>query len=238
MVLKTVERIRGGIRDALAAGEEIAERLALAEVDQLIQTRVSGILIPTIIVAALFAVAEAAAAFINDAETLRISVTSILLAAGLYGTWSLVTSIISVLPILSVWLATRVGPRSLARLLLYELIRRRLREALTTSEGSSSLTGRLAGYALKFSGHAPNWDTLALRLADRIAPRLVRHAVTQTVLVLAPVAAAWAYYRYQVVPDIIHTQTGLGFWSAFAYPLAALIDLVAGTEIRAGLIAG
>jgi hypothetical protein len=238
MVLKTVDRIRGGIRDALTAGEEIAERLALAEVDQLIQTRVSGILIPTMVIAAAFAVAETAAYFINDTETLRISVTSILLAAGIYGTWSLVTGIILVLPVLSVWLATRVGPRSLARLLLYELIRRRLREALTTSEGSATLAGRLAGYVLKFSGHAPDWDTLAFRLADRIAPRLVRHAVTQTALVLVPVVAAWAYYRYQVVPDIIHAQTGLGFWSAFVYPIAALIDVIGGTELRAALLQG
>jgi hypothetical protein len=238
MILKTVEKVRGGIREALATGEDIAERLALAEINQLIQTRVSSILIPTVVVATLFAVLEAAAAVINDTETLRLAVTSVLLAAGLYGTWALVDGLIALLPLLSVWMATRLGPHGLARFLLYELILRRLRETFTGSGGEATMAGRIAGYALKFSGHAPDWETLAFRVADRMAPRLVRHALVQSLLVLGPTTAAWAYYRFKVFPDLIRAETGLGFWSAFAYPVAALIDLLAGTEFRAALLHG
>jgi hypothetical protein len=238
MVLKTIEKIRGGIRGALTAGEDIAERLALAEIDQVIQARVSAILIPTVIVAALFALLEAAAALINDTEMLRLAVTTILLAAGLYGTWALVDGFIALLPVLSVWAATRLGPHGFARLLLYHLILRQLRETFTGTEGEATIAGRIAGYAMKFSGHAPDWETLAYRVADRIAPRLVRHGLVQTLLVLGPTAAAWAYYRFKLFPDLVRAETGLGFWSAFAYPIAALVDWIAGTDLRAALLLG
>ena len=236
MILKSIEKVRGNLQGALAAGEEVAERLALAEVDAVIQTRVRGILIPSFVVAVLFAVAETSAAFIGDPEMLRLAVTCILLAAGLYGTWALATGIVEILPVLAVWSVTRGGPHKLARLLLYQLILNRLRSAVSNAEGKPSIGGRLASYALKFSGRASSWEELAFRLADQIAPRMVQHGMTQTLMVIVPAAAAWAYYRFQIFPDIILSQTGLGFWSAFLYPVAALTDAIAGTEMRAALL--
>lgn len=236
MILKSIEKIRSSLQDAISAGEDVAERLALAEVDAVIQTRVRGILIPSFVVALLFAITEAAAAFIGDPETLRLSVTCILIAAFLYGSWALVSGVIQILPVIAVWTATRISPHKLARLLLYQLILRRLREAFTDAQGKPSMGGRLARYALQFSGRASSWEDLAFKLADQIAPRLVRHGVTQTLIVLMPVIAAWAYYRFQIFPDIIRSQTGLGFWNAFLYPIAALIDLLAGSNFRAALL--
>jgi hypothetical protein len=238
MVLKSIEQLRGGLKEVLAAGEDVAERLALAEVDAVIQTRVQGILIPSLVVAVLFAFVELAAAVIGDRETLRLAVTSIVLAAGIYGLWAIASGIIDILSVLAVWAATRISAHNLARLFLYQLILARLREAFTNAEGKPSTAGRIARYALKFSGRPSSWEGLAFRLADQIAPRMVRHGIKQTLMVLAPTAAAWAYYRFQIFPDIIRAQTGLGLWSAFAYPVAALIDAVAGTDLRAGLITG
>jgi hypothetical protein len=237
MVLKSIEQLRSGLKDVLTAGEDVAERLALAEVDAVIQTRVQGILIPSLVVAVLFAVTELAAALIGDRETQRLAVTSIVLAAWLYGTWALISGLIEVLPVLAVWASTRVSAHNLARLFLYQLILARLREAFTNAEGRPSTAGRIARYALKFSGRPSSWEGLALRLADQIAPRMVRHGIKQTLMVLAPAAAAWAYYRFQIFPGIIRAETGLGMWSAFAYPGAALIDAIAGTDLRASLLA-
>jgi hypothetical protein len=238
MVLKSIEQLRVGLKEALAAGEDVAERLALAEVDAVIQTRVQGILIPSLVVAVLFAVIELAAALIGDPESLRLAVTSIALLTGLYGLWALASGLVEILPVLAVWAATRLSAHNLARLLLYQLILARLREAFTNAEGKPSTAGRIARYALQFSGRPSSWEGLAFRLADQIAPRMVRHAIKQTLLVLAPTAAAWAYYRLQIFPDIIHSQTGLGLWGAFLYPLAALIDLIAGTGLRTSLLTG
>jgi hypothetical protein len=236
MVLKSIEALRSGLHDALSWGEDVAERLALAEVDAVIHTRVRGILIPSLVVAVLFAAVELAAAMIGDAETLRVAVTSIVLAAGVYGVWSVAAGMIEIMPIGAVWLSTGVTPHKLARLFLYQLILSRLQEAFTNAEGRSSTAGRIARYALKFSGRPSSWEGLAFRLADQIAPRMVRHAALQIVMVLIPVLAAWAYYRFQIFPEIIRSQTGLGIWSAFLYPGAALIDLIAGTSLRTGLI--
>ena len=51
----------------------------------------------------------------------------------------------------------------------------------------------------------------------------------------APVAFAWLYYRFVVFPDLIRAGSGMGPWSALVYPLAALIDALAGTDLRSSL---
>ncbi len=237
MAFNPLEQLREGLKDAVKAGEGIAERLALAEVDAVIQTRVQGILIPSIVVAVLFACAELAAAFIGDEETLRIAVTTIVLAAGIYGTWALAVGIIEVLPVMAVWASTRVSPHKLARLFLYQLILDALNRAFTNAEGRPSTVSHIARYALKFSGGPASWESYAYRLADQIAPRMVAHAVLRVALVILPVLAAWAYYRLKIFPDLIRAQTGLGFLEAFLYPFAALCDAIAGTEFRALLLA-
>jgi hypothetical protein len=236
MAPNPLEQLREGLKDALKAGEGIAERLALAEVDAVIQTRVQGIVIPSIVVALLFACAELAAAFIGDEETLRVAVTSIVLAAGIYGTWALAVGIVEVLPVLAVWASTRVGPHKLARLFLYQLILDALNRAFTNAEGRPSTASHIARYALKFSGGPSTWESYAYRLADQIAPRMVAHAVLRVALVILPVLAAWAYYRLKIFPDLIKAQTGLGFLEAFLYPFAALCDAIAGTGLRALLL--
>jgi hypothetical protein len=236
MVIKPLEQLREGLRDAVKAGEGIAERLALAEVDAVIQTRVAGIVIPSIVVAVLFGCAELAAAFIGDEETLRVAVTTIVLAAGIYGTWALVMGIIEISPVLAVWAATRVSPHKLARLFLYQLILDALRNALSNAEGRPSAAGHIARYALKFSGGPSSWESYAYGLAERIAPRMVAHAALRVALVILPVLAAWAYYRFKIFPDLIKAQTGLGILEAFLYPFAALCDLIAGTSLRAMLL--
>jgi hypothetical protein len=236
MVIKPLEQLREGLRDAVKAGEGIAERLALAEVDAVIQTRVAGIVIPSIVVAVLFGCAELAAALIGDEETLRVAVTTIVLAAGIYGTWALVMGIVEISPVLAVWAATRVSPHKLARLFLYQLILDALRNAFSNAEGRPSTAGHIARYALKFSGGPSSWESYSYGLAERIAPRMVAHAALRVALVILPVLAAWAYYRFKIFPDLIKAQTGLGILEAFLYPFAALCDLIAGTSLRAMLL--
>jgi hypothetical protein len=236
MAPSLLQQLRDGLKDVLEAGEGVAERLALAEVDAVIQTRLQGIVIPSIVVGVLFACAEVAAALIGDEETLRVAVTSIVLAAGVYGTWALAVGFIEILPVLAVWAATRVGPHGLARLFLYQLILKALRGAFTNAEGRPSTVSHIARYALKFSGRPSTWESLALRLADQIAPRMVAHAVLRVALVILPVLAAWAYYRFKIFPDLIKAQTGLGLLEAFLYPFAALCDAVVGTSFRAMLL--
>lgn len=236
MILKALDRLRTGLRDAVRAGEGLAERVALAEVDAAIQTRVQGMLIPSFVVGALLIVAQIAAAVINDREALRLTTTSIVLVAGLYGLWALATGIAGALPVIAVWWAAPGSPHNLARLLLYELILTKLRATFTSEEGRATTAGHVVRYALKFSGGPSSWESYALHLADRIAPRMVRHGLLRVAMVIVPVLIAWLYYRFKIFPDIIHAQTGLGIWGAFLYPGAALIDAVAGTHLRQALL--
>lgn len=232
MILKSLEKLRTGLRDAVRAGEGLAERVALAEVDAAIQTRVQGMLIPSLVVAALFAVAQIAAAVIGDPEALRIATTSIVLAAGLYGLWALTVGIGAAVPVVAVWWAAPTTPHNLARLLLYELILTKLRQTFTSEEGRATTASHVVRYALKFSGGPSSWESYAMHLADRIAPRMVRHGLLRVAMVVVPVLIAWGYYRLVIFPDVIRAQTGLGVWGAFLYPFAALIDAVAGTHLR------
>lgn len=236
MAINPLEQLRAGLKGVVKAGEDIAERLALAEVDAAIQTRLQGIVIPSIVVGVLFGCAELAAAFIGDEETLRVAVTTIVLAAGIYGTWALAMGIIEILPILAIWTSTRVSPLKLARLLLYQIILDGLKRAFTDAEGRPSTASHVARYALKFSGGPSSWESLAFRLADQIAPRMLARAMLRVALVILPVLAAWAYYRFKIFPDLISAQTGLGLMEAFLYPFAALSDAIAGTALRALLL--
>lgn len=227
-----LKQLREGLQDTLKAGETIAERLALAEVDAVIQTRLAGIVIPSLVVAVAFGCAELAAALIGDEETLRVAVTTIVLMAGLYGLWALVMGLVEIAPVLAVWASARVGPRKLARLFLYQIILDALRGAFSDAQGRPSTASHVARYALKFTGGPSSWEAYACALAERIAPRMVAHGVLRVAMVIGPVLAAWAYYRFQIFPDLIKAQTGLGVMSAFLYPFAALVDAVAGTALR------
>lgn len=236
MILKTIERFRHALGGALRAGEDVAERVALAEVDAAIQTRLQGILLPTFIVALLFAAAEVAGTFTADEETLRLIVTTIVLVAWGYGLWAVAGGVVRTLPLLAVWWSTRAGPRRLAQLFLYQLIITKFRQVFAGDGGKATLTSHVMRYALRFTGGPPTWEAYALQLASRIAPRMVAHGVLRAVMVMVPVAVAVAYYRMKIFPDIIMAKTGLGLWSAFAYPLAALADAVAGTSLRHALL--
>lgn len=231
------QKLRSSLQEAFSAGETLAERLARAEVDDVIQTRVPHILIPILVVVGLFIVAEFLGNLIGADEARRIAVTTVVLAAGLYGLWAIADGAREALPVVAVWVATGLSPYNLARLVLYRQILVRFRETFSTAEGRPTTTSYLARTVLRFADSPATWDALAFRLADRIAPRLVSHALLRVVLVLAPVIAAWAYYRFFIFPDLIQQRTGLGPWRAFLYPLAALVDALAGTELRQALLA-
>ena len=237
MVLKSIEQLRRGLHDALSWGEDVAERLALAEVDAVVQTRVQGILIPSLVVAVLFAAVEVAAAMIGDAETLRVAVTSIVLAAGVYGVWALATGIVDVpadrrgvafhpadaaqacpaLPLSAHPVAPAGGVHQCGR----EVLDRR---------PDRPLCAEILRPAFELGGAG-----LPPRRPDRAAHGAPRRLADGDG---AHSGRAWPgpIIASQIFPDIIRSQTGLGIWSAFLYPGAALIDLIAGTSLRAGLL--
>lgn len=135
----------------------------------------------------------------------------------------------------------RVGPRQAVRLLLFRTISRMLREiedGLTDwADRKGSLTR--GAVALAQWGAATPTDRIAWQLAERLEPRIVRHAVRAALLALAPTALMFWTFRWVIVYGQLLDRTAhLGPFEAALYPLATAADLIAGTGLRAWLKGG
>lgn len=236
MVFGPIRRaLKSRLQTAAAHGEDLLERLAVAEVDAAIHAGLRDLLMPIVILATLLLGAQIAGNWIGEPEARRLATTSIVLCAWFYGFWTLAHGLLAARPLMAVWAATRQGPHNLARLLLYQRIITRLRSTFTTAEGEATRMGKLTLQALRLIDAPETWEAVAFRLANRLAPRLIRHAAARTLTVVGPVLGAWVYYRFIVFPELVRAGSGLGPWEALLYPVAALVDLLGGTHLRDAL---
>lgn len=236
MVFDALRRnLRDRLQSAADQGEGLLEKLATAEVDAAIHAWLRDFLKHIAIFIALLALAQAAGGAITQAQTRLLVTTSIVLAIYAYGAWLVLSGLWAWRPIAAVWLTTRQGPVGLARFYLYGRILQQLRETFTAQDGRATGIGQVMLQALRMIDAPRSWDGVAYRLADRLAPRLARHAAARVLSILAPVAGAWAYYRFIVFPELVHAGSGLGPWDALLYPFAALIDALTGTGFRDAL---
>ncbi len=236
MVFDTLRQsLRNRLQSAADQGEMLLERIATAEVDAAIHAWLRDFLLHIVVFIALLALARWAGGAIAADETRLLVTTTLVLAIYAYGAWLVIAGLWAWREIAAVWLTTRQGPVGLARFYLYGRIHRQLRETFTGPDGRNTAIGALLLQALRLIDAPRAWDGVAYRLADRLAPRLAQHAFARVLSVFAPVAFAWLYYRFIVFPEIIETGSGIGPWSALVYPFAALIDALAGTDLREGL---
>lgn len=236
MVFDTLRQsLRNRLQSAADQGEALLERIATAEVDAAIHAWLRDFLLHIVVFIALLALARWAGGAIAADETRLLVTTTLMLAIYAYGAWLVIAGLWAWREIAAVWLTTRQGPVGLARFYLYGRIHRQLRETFTGPDGRNTAIGALLLQALRLIDAPRAWDGVAYRLADRLAPRLAQHAAARVLSVFAPVAFAWLYYRFIVFPEIIETGSGIGPWSALVYPFAALIDALAGTDLREGL---
>lgn len=236
MVFDTLRQsLRNRLQSAADQGEALLERIATAEVDAAIHAWLRDFLLHIVVFIALLALARWAGGAIAADETRLLVTTTLVLAIYAYGAWLVIAGLWAWREIAAVWLTTRQGPVGLARFYLYGRIHRQLRETFTGPDGRNTAIGALLLQALRLIDAPRAWDGVAYRLADRLAPRLAQHAAARVLSVFAPVAFAWLYYRFIVFPEIIETGSGIGPWSALVYPFAALIDALAGTDLREGL---
>jgi len=239
MVFDALRRsMRERLQSAADQGEALLEKLATAEVDAAIHAWLRDFLVHLGVFIALLALAQAAGGAIAQVQTRLLVTTSIVLAIYAYGVWLVLSGLWAWRPIAAVWLTTRQGPVELARFYLYGRILQQLRETFTAEDGRATGIGQVMLQALRMIDAPRSWDGVAYRLADRLAPRLARHAGARVLSIFAPVAGAWLYYRFIVFPDLVRAGSGMGPWEALVYPFAALIDALAGTGFREALTAG
>jgi hypothetical protein len=230
------QAVRARLQTAADTGEVVLERLALAEVDAAIHAQLRDFLLKMAIFVALLAAVQVAGRQIEAANTRLLVTTTLVLIIWLYGAWLLIEAVWNARPTIGAWLISRQHPYDLARLYLYNRILQTLRSTFTADDGKSTSIGALTLRALRIIDAPQSWEGVAFRLADRLAPRLARHALSRIFVVAGPVLGTWLYYRFVIFPDLVRAGSGLGALDALLYPFAVLIDTVAGTELRATLL--
>lgn len=139
------------------------------------------------------------------------------------------------------WWRLRVGPRQAVRLILFRVIARLLRDAehrLAAGAQGQGLLGRNAFGLAQWLVATPT-DRIAWQLAEAVEPRILRHAANAALLALAPILLMfWVFRAVIVYGGLLDRAAHLGPIAAVFYPIAALIDLVAGTSLRALLKGG
>ena len=79
-------------------------------------------------------------------------------------------------------------------------------------------------------------DKVAWRIAEATAPLLWRHALRVAALALAPLLLVVAMFRMSVTYGLLLDRAAhLDVWDALLYPFAAIVDLLAGTDLRSAL---
>jgi len=229
------QSLRERLQSAADQGEWLLERLATADVDAAIHAWLRSFLVHIVVFIALLALVQWAGGAIADWDARLLVTTTLILAIYGYGAWLVLAGLWAWREIAAVWLTTRQGPVGLARFYLYGRIHQQLRATFTGPDGRNTAIGTLLLQALRLIDAPRAWDGVAYRLADRLAPRLAQHAAARVLSIFAPVAFAWLYYRFIVFPEIIRAGSGLGPWNALVYPFAALIDALAGTNLRESL---
>ncbi len=131
---------------------------------------------------------------------------------------------------LRMMLITGLRPRAYLRLVIALAARDWLRAQLAAISGGTALAF-VASFQKETNSQT---EMLAARLADQIGATLWRHVALRLGYVLAPMIVALIYYRVVVYPSFL----GANAWLIMLYPVAALIDALAGTSYRQGMLGG
>jgi hypothetical protein len=140
---------------------------------------------------------------------------------------------------LLVFVRLRLAPRQFARALVVHLVGRALHEIDGTVrervEQSSWLSRRSYELLASLIGGGDR-DATAYALAREIEPDLWRYAVRAAALGVVPWLIILTSFRVAITyGQLLDRSAHLGFFEALAYPIAAAIDLVFHTELRAVL---
>ncbi len=161
----------------------------------------------------------------------------VILAFAVHVVWSLRPA----MQVVPLWWRLRVGPRQLVRLILFRAIARLLHDAERRMAAGAEGQGRLGRNAFGLAQWlvATPTDRIAWQLAEAVEPRILRHAANAALLALAPILLMfWVFRAVIVYGGLLDRAAHLGPFKAVLYPIATIIDLVAGTSLRALLTGG
>ena len=216
--------------DELVAGSvELGIEVAQWKADsELLHTVQEAILPAALVLAAIFVANPAITWLGGGVEAHRIGIGLLALAGFGWACWISAVGLIWFLRHLRMMLITGLGPRPYLRLVIALAARDWLRDQAAWL-GAGTSRAFLESFQ-RATGHRT--ETLAARLADAVAARLWRHVALRLGAVLAPIFVGLIYYRAVIYPGFL----GENAWLGMFYPLAALVDVLAGTNYRASLI--
>ncbi|MDQ1078504.1 hypothetical protein [Pseudoroseomonas cervicalis] len=224
------------IREAFESGKGLSGPLARALLDGVVVEQVVGAVWPSFLVLAALLGLHALAVWLGAPELERVMTGLVVCSALLWTVYGVVAGLRAAMPMLRLWLVTRLSPLAQARLVLFRLIRaeHRRARALLPQDG---LAGALLRAALAELERRLDLtpERAAHALAEHLAPMLLTHLLGRLGLLVAPVAGALVYYRFAIYPGLL-AMAGAGPWAIALYPFAALSDALLGTGLRAALL--
>ena len=166
----------------------------------------------------------------------RILVGIVVLASLCWSVYGLTKGAKAAWPYVRLWFVTLLPPARYARLLIFQYVREQYAAITTMKAGEGFKTDVLKAAWEQFQNeNRVEPEQVAFRLADHLAPVLVRHLLQRTAALVGPVLCAFVYYRLVIYLDIIARYTTIGPWSIAIYPLAALADGLMDTHLRTAL---
>lgn len=166
----------------------------------------------------------------------RILVGLVVLGAFAWSAYGLTKGVRAAWPHARLWFVTLLPPLRHVRLLIFQFVRDQHMAITTIRAGNGFKTDVVKAALEQFQDrNRIGPEQVAFKLADELAPLLIRHLLQRTAVLIGPMVCAFAYYRMVVYPDIIARYTTIGPWSIAIYPFAALADGLLGTHIRSAL---
>jgi hypothetical protein len=231
------KRWGGGITDAFESGKAFTGPLGRALVDAFIVERLTGAFWPPLVMLVSVFAIHLAASIVDTPEAERVLLGAAIASVFVWSGYEIALAAHAVWPHLRFWAGTRLSPVHHARLMLFHEVRAAYHgweETLFDSSFTADvLRATLAAVQARLKLTA---DHAAFAIADHLAPILVRHLAARLGLIITPFVIGFLYYRFAIYPDIVQRNVGVGPWSVALYPFAALVDIVAGTELRLALL--
>jgi hypothetical protein len=140
---------------------------------------------------------------------------------------------------MQLWWRLRIGPRRLLRLVLFRVIAHGLRvfeEELQIWMRAQNLPTRTALSLVEGAYAREQHDQVAWRLAESLQGSMLLNSVLSLALALVPILSVFWVFRLVVVyGGLLGSTAHLSVFHAAIYPIAALIDVLFGTSLRAFL---
>jgi hypothetical protein len=233
------DQVQQPVIDGVHTIRGLSSVVSRAFLDAFLAEKIVAATWPSVTVLGAVASIHALSLFAVQAEAARVLIGMVVLAALGFSAYGIIIGGQVMLPHVRVWLVARLSPVRHARWLIFQWVRSEYSKIMETPDKGDFKQDILASAIVEFQrAQRLGANDVAFLLANDLAPVLVRHVLFRSAVLLGPLILAFLYYRLSIYPDIIARYTTIGPWRIALYPLAAAVDAVLQTHLRALLQLG